>query len=889
MKARGLALMGCVAAAAVAALAVHRVLPAALVVSLVGGQFELGAARWLSALALLPLVPVTALFATRGDIPVQLALAAILRVVVLAAGVLALTQPRQLLPARTATTALLVDVSDSVDAAVLTHTRDQIRAFCRAAGRDPIGLVTFAHRPRTHGDPCRQEVPLARHDAGDQTDIEAALDMAIAASDARQTARIVLFSDGVETLGKAERAAERAGHAGIPIFFEAPQHVDTAELAVLSLALPSTVKAGDPFTVQARVSASHAGQARLILSRDGKPEPTQLAGPVGLQAGDNMFSWRSQAAKPGSTTYRVTLQPEGPDRLASNNQLERTVRVLGEPRVLYVERERSHTLPLRSLLEAAGFEVTVRGPEGAPNTPLELQDVDFYILSDVPHAALPEGAAGAIASYVNAGGAFLMAGGEQSLSLGGYRGTALGRLLPVSLERKEQHEEPTLALTLVIDKSGSMSDEKIALAKEAARATAALLHEDDYLGVIGFDAAPTHVVRLSAARNRSAIERGIDRLKAGGGTAIFPALDAAYADLSGVRARKKHVILLTDGQTREAGLDVLVQNMQLSDITLSTVGLGQDVSRKLLEDLARIGHGRSYFTDDPRHVPRLFLHDTEAVSRSSAVEQPIGVHMVSPAAFLKGVNLSAAPPLSGFVSTTARAAPAQQVLQTSTGEPLLSRMRVGLGWSLAFTSDLKPRWNSWFGWSDFSRLLAQLVREHMRQTASDDLLIRTRSEAGQLWADVEVLDEQRRFVNDLSGELTLARDPGETVLERVPMQLVAPGLYRAVLRPPANGSYRLSAALSHPGAAPVRAFGSLGQVLPAEYGRLPPDLDLLERLARTSGGRALDDPGSALGAGVRPSVREPRWAGLLWLSLLAFCAELTLRRLGRRRTRPPPG
>src|SRR5690606_22362562 len=148
---------------------------------------------------------------------------------------------------------------------------------------------------------------------------------------------------------------------------------------------------------------------------------------------------------------------------------------------------------------------------------------DFVILSDVPADQVSAGAQEALERFVRSGGGFLMAGGEQSFGLGGWRGTRLERLLPVRMEGERRRDQPSLALALVIDRSGSMSGEKMELAKEAARATAELLSGQDYLEVVGFDAQPERIVRMQSAGNRIAIQRDIGRMAPRGGTAIFPA------------------------------------------------------------------------------------------------------------------------------------------------------------------------------------------------------------------------------------------------------------------------------------------------------------------------------------------------------------------------------
>ena len=120
--------------------------------------------------------------------------------------------------------------------------------------------------------------------------------------------------------------------------------------------------------------------------------------------------------------------------------------------------------------------------------------------------------------------------------------------------------------------------------------------QPDLIEVIGFAGEPERQVRMQSARNRLGVSQSIARLIAQGGTQLFPALDLAYQDLVVARARLKHVILLTDGQTQESGISDVIQAMRGENITVSTVGLGHDVNRELLQTAASLGGGRAYFT-----------------------------------------------------------------------------------------------------------------------------------------------------------------------------------------------------------------------------------------------------------------------------------------------------
>src|SRR6202020_3223887 len=94
------------------------------------------------------------------------------------------------------------------------------------------------------------------------------------------------------------------------------------------------------------------------------------------------------------------------------------------------------------------------------------------------------------------------------------------------------------------------------------------------------------------AKHRARIQNDIARITPGGGTEIFSALDAAYQALTVTRARKKHVILLTDGVAPQNGIRDLVQAMSAEGMTVSTVGLGAGIDDQLLRMISDLGGGR---------------------------------------------------------------------------------------------------------------------------------------------------------------------------------------------------------------------------------------------------------------------------------------------------------
>jgi uncharacterized membrane protein/uncharacterized protein YegL len=516
-----------------------------------------------------------------------------------------------------------------------------------------------------------------------------------------------------------------------------------------------------------------------------------------------------------------------------------------------------------------------------PRTAAELGAYDFVILSDVAADRLPPASFESIERYVrDRGGGFMMVGGDHSFGLGGYQHTRLAKLLPVEMAGELHRDDHSLALALLIDCSGSMAGAKIDLAKEAARASVEVLADDDLIEVVGFAGEPARQVRMQSARNRLGVLQNIGRLIAQGGTQLFPALDLAYQDLALARARIKHVILLTDGQTQESGIPEIIQTMRSENITVSTVGLGRDVNRELLQTAAGMGGGRAYFTDDPRNVPRIFVHETTTQKRNDAVEQPTRLHVRERADFLKGLDITGAPALRGYVATQAKPHPAQVLLESDSAEPLLARVRVGLGFALAFAPDLKPRWSADFlRWPEFANFFAQLVREHARKSETDELPMQVEVQADSAHVSVDAIDSEDRFIHGMTSRVDVLDARGESV-RSAQLREIAPGRYEGSVPLPGFGAFALRATHSLGGAGLGESHAQAQNPYPSEYRPEPANLALLARVAALTGGRELQRSSDVWRPARKPvTVRQELWPYAIWLALGLFFADLLLRRV----------
>ena len=131
-------------------------------------------------------------------------------------------------------------------------------------------------------------------------------------------------------------------------------------------------------------------------------------------------------------------------------------------------------------------------------------------------------------------------------------------------------------MVLVIDVSGSMAGgpgaSKMDLAKEAAIRATEFLGEQDQLGILAFDDSNKWLQEPTFLTDPQAVQVLIGTLSPGGGTSIFPAVEAAYFSLLPLEAKVKHIILLTDGLSTGGDYETLTSNMRGQQITLVHCG-----------------------------------------------------------------------------------------------------------------------------------------------------------------------------------------------------------------------------------------------------------------------------------------------------------------------------
>jgi Ca-activated chloride channel homolog len=861
-----------------------------------GRDYQLLAPRMLG-IALLAPYFIWVIGRSLADLPLaQRILSVVLRLAFLA--VLALGMARL---ARSATTqkvctVYIVDVSDSVPDASLEDARSEVQNALDARPRDDrVRLVTFARRPRVvplADDETRAPI-LGRHGPGlgGATDIASALQLAYGLFPEGFLRRAVILSDGVQTDGDLLAEANRARSYGVKLFSIPYRRPVPGEVAVRDLRVPDKIHEGETFDVHAQIFSSVPQTVKVVLLQGDLVNGLDGVRRVDLLAGDNDVAFKSRVVEGTQVTYSLSVSEAAQDRFKENNTATAVAAIIAKPVVLYVDGNPARASYLASALSAQELNVDTSSP--LPTTLGDAERYDFIVLSDMPAERVSLTQQDTIEQYVrDTGGGFLFAGGENGYGLGGWYHTTLERILPVRMDAEKRRDDPEVAMALVIDRSGSMTGLPLEMAKQAAKATADTLAADDLLEVIVFDSLPTRIVRMTPAKHRARIQSDIARIQAGGGTEIFPALDAAYQALSTTRAKKKHVILLTDGQAPQNGIRDLVQAMAAESITVSTVGLGAGVDETLLRMISEVGGGRFYKVADPQSLPRIFTRETEMVSRSAAVEEYFQPKVASPADFLRGLDIGGAPFLHGYVATKMKSPPAQEILESELGEPILARWHVGLGWTLAWTSDVKNLWAvEWLRWPEWGQFWGQLVREHMRQRRRQvfDMRAEIDPATGHVHALLDAVGGDDRFENGLSANFTVTGPQPGGEVHTQPMPQTAPGRYEADFPLDRYGSFLMHASLEKPiddgrgslkTAVVAESFGHVTNPYPREYLALAPDVATLAQAASATGGwvdpsaSEVFDPGGEV---IR--YNEDLWPRFVAAAIALFLLDLLVRRV----------
>jgi Ca-activated chloride channel family protein len=790
---------------------------------------------------------------------------------------------------RTTTAQAVFFVVDG-SASVPPELRQSALQFIRDATQqmregDLAGVIVFGSDPQMVSPlTSRLDVPhIPASSSPEMTDIGRALGLALAAFPENIGKHIVLFSDGNANAGDTLAQALQAASRGVKVHVVPFVRDVRTETLIDRVQCPSLVKEGEPFDLRVWIQSTHAQEVKLTLLRDGQPVKTQA---VNLNAGKNLVRLSHREDTSGQYRYQLVLQATT-DTYPQNNRGAGYVRVQGKPRVLYVTGD-GKPLPFAEAARAQRIRVEVVAPQAMKVQPAQLQAYDAVILHNVPAYALSIPAMRALQVATRELGVGLgMIGGEDSFGAGGYFETPVEETLPVSMDVRKYHSYPSVGIVLVVDDSGSMAmpeggATKMELANRAAATVVRLLTPQDEVGIIAAGSDCRAVVPMwKVGEKKEEILRAIAAFRpGGGGIYVRPGIEAGAKLLQRSRARLKHMIVLADGDDcdDQEGAIPLAAQLRKVGITVTVVCFGRGKDEAFLQQLAKAGGGRYYFTDRMANLPQIFTKEAVIASKAQYIEEPFYVRYTNDES-VAGIAWEGSPPLLGYNTTTAKPG-AQLGLLSHKDDPIFAVWQYGVGRSMAFTSDGQARWCAqWVKWADFPAVAARAIRTILRSLPAEQLRTNVTLSGGKGYVTVDLLHSAAN--GEMLSHSLLAKliAPSGQVTPLVLSQTGATR-YEATFEARGYGTYVVAVQHRQPNGTTGLSVATDTIAYSPEYRDLKSNIALLAQIARLTGGKQQPPPQDIFGA-ARAPVRVPSEASipLLFVVLVLLPFDIALRRI----------
>ena len=787
----------------------------------------------------------------------------ILRHVIITLTVLAIAGMSLLSASSDRTAFLLVDVSASVNEG---ETLRLAQEALESSGNRRTGVIAFGKNAALERS-LNQTVPLeeitARIDRSG-SDLNSALQLASALLPSDSNGGIAVISDGRVT--GEENFFSSAG--GVPVNVLKTDTRTGTDAQVTSVSVPSSLYKGQKYTTMVTVHANTAGEATVMLTRDRGEAQTRT---VTLRKGENTFAFDAVAGSAGVSTVEAQVLMNG-DSVSANDTGAACTTIAGEPSVLIAEGPSGAGEALERMLKAAGMQTHRIPASMMPAQASELMPYDAVALVNVDISRLEDGQIAALdtaAKELGVGTAVF--GGDESYALGGYRGSALENMLPVTIDVRNRMELPTTALVIAIDKSGSMLDSsygvtRLQLAREAACAALEVLNERDQAGVIAFDDAGKWVIPLSPVTDVAAMQEQVATIRSGGGTAFFTPLQMAYESLKGVQAQYKHVIFLTDGEAGDRGYMDVVRRMSASGITVTTVAVGDGADYQTLTQMAETGSGRMYAAGPFDSLPKIFTKETMMIS-GAYVQNRTFTPAITDSSM---TDFPGFPELGGYLAVTEKPL-ATVSLCSDRKDPILAWWQYGAGRVLSWTSDVQGGWSAAFlQWDRAAEFFSGLI----------SFILPDRSGNGEITlADGRMTWETEAPPEASAAAVTVIRPDGER--ETLRLERVTETRFEGKADTSLSGAYAARIEMED-GKGGVLKTAEGGDVVSwtEEYDQRREDTGALETLAQETGGKLCEEVDQLLDfpdtAARKRTDLTPLLAGL---ALLLFVFDVAQRRL----------
>jgi len=199
------------------------------------------------------------------------------------------------------------------------------------------------------------------------------------------------------------------------------------------------------------------------------------------------------------------------------------------------------------------------------------------------------------------------------------------------IESKEQRTPTNIAI--VLDRSGSMSGQKIEQAKEAAITAINYLNDKDIIAIVAYDTKVEVLVPATKASDKDKITAAIREIQPRESTALFAGVSKGAAEVRKFKDKQhvNRIILLSDGlanvgQSSPEALGELGASLIKEGIAVTTLGLGLGYNEDLMSQLASKSDGNHAFVENATDLVRIFNHEFGDVLSVVAQEVNVTIH-----------------------------------------------------------------------------------------------------------------------------------------------------------------------------------------------------------------------------------------------------------------------
>ncbi len=385
------------------------------------------------------------------------AVAGFIRLMIAGLLIIVLAEPRAVKTSDIVSVVYNVDVSDSVNESRAAALNLVAETAVEKPATDQAGLVVFGRTAAVELPP-RETFPFEKYInsqvSQDATNLEQSLALSAAMLPEENVGRIVLISDGTETIGQLEDIIDDLQARDVQVDVWPIDYKVEKEVLLERLDLPRFVKQGETYEATVVLSSMTDGKGTLVLQEGSNTIARQE---VEFKAGKSRYAIPIKVDEPGYYEYAARIEM-GPteDTRSENNEVRNYLYLEGPGRILIVtdpdDAERPmEWQPIQKALIQGQRQVDVVSAFEFPLDPLKLMPYDAVLFVNVAADSLLANQTQAMHDAIkNLGVGFMMVGGPNSFGPGGWQGSPIADALPVSLEISNKKILPKGALAIIL-------------------------------------------------------------------------------------------------------------------------------------------------------------------------------------------------------------------------------------------------------------------------------------------------------------------------------------------------------------------------------------------------------------------------------------------------------